>query len=47
MKHINLYENNFSIADNGELEFNGEVICIKNDFRYNRKNKTTLIWKQN
>ena len=44
-EHINFYENNFSIANNGELEFNGEVICIKDDFRYSsiKQKKAALI----
>lgn len=43
--YINFYHSQFSIADNGELEFNGEVICIKNDFRYssNKQKKDALI----
>ena len=30
------YTNNegFSVSINGEVEYNGEVICIKNEFRY-------------
>ena len=27
-------EDGFSININGEIEYNGEVICIKNEFRY-------------
>jgi hypothetical protein len=44
-EHINFYENNFSVAHNGELEFNGEVICIKDDFRYSsiKQKKAALI----
>lgn len=44
-KYTYFYDAQFSIANNGELEFNGEVICIKNDFRYSsiKQKKAALI----